>query len=192
MSKSWKAPASVFFTALAVIMMRNLSPVLRRRAAAAVVVATAVVWAAAFFAGRALQGDDATRFASADSESTTPADENTPVPGATPDTSKPDWDLPYRTVDAALPRYEQSVNGITIGPNTSMDDGGAYCEPGEAVETDPSTAAASAVLVRPQYLPANTVLRQQQIIQCRGTVVASWYDYAVPPARRHQGAPGGW
>lgn len=44
-----------------------------------------------------------------------PTADETPVPGATPDTTKPFWFIPYENQDRLAPRLHTTINGIEIG-----------------------------------------------------------------------------
>lgn len=44
-----------------------------------------------------------------------PIPEGTPVPGATPDKTRPDWYVPYWEAEQAAPRFRGNINGIELG-----------------------------------------------------------------------------
>lgn len=44
-----------------------------------------------------------------------PTADETPVPGATPDTTKPFWFIPYENQDRQAPKLQTTINGIEVG-----------------------------------------------------------------------------
>lgn len=87
--------------------------------------ATAVLFGVGFVGGQALdaerlwaQGDEPEPAATAEGEGDSwefPGPEVTPEPGATPDTTKPFWYIPYENAERMKPKVQGELNGITVG-----------------------------------------------------------------------------
>ena len=98
------------------------------------------VGVSAFTIVYATRGSDAVSQAQAPIEP--PAKDVTPPPGATPDTSKPFWHIPYINQDEKRPIFVGTLNGYTIDPAAPERTGLDVC-PGTGLEPlHPSTAAA--------------------------------------------------
>lgn len=81
-----------------------------------------------------------------------PGPEVTPVPGATPDTAQNWWYLPYQYEEDRLPRYDQVVAGIALGPRVAH---GAACQV-PLVPVSLEAVVGSLVEIRTPYLPEGT------------------------------------
>jgi len=129
-----------------------------------------------YFLGRAISGGEST---SAQAPHGTP----TPVPAgeelpALPDTSQPGWARPYVDREQRLPRYEQTISGITVGPDVDA----TLCPegiPAERVTYDATVA--SAVAIAPTYLPDNAkeTLESAIFTACDGTPYLATREYLV-------------
>jgi len=64
----------------------------------------------------------------------------TPVPGVTPDASRPESFLPYVDADNAKPRFVGELNGFTIDPSYPGRTSKGACPPGGFVYTEPAKA----------------------------------------------------
>jgi hypothetical protein len=105
-----------------------------------------------------------------------------------PDTSQPGWYRPYLEAERGKPRFDQVVNGITVGP-TAFARGVPTCPQG--LEDAPVTRAAGTPLqVEPAYLPEGA--REDgdaAAVVCQGVVAAAQrlYSVAADPARGSRG-----
>jgi hypothetical protein len=77
-------------------------------------VGAVLLFGVGYAGGRAL---DADRIWAGDeaSKATPPAEDATPEPGATPDTSEPFWYVPYENAEREKPDFSGELNGITVG-----------------------------------------------------------------------------
>jgi hypothetical protein len=151
--------------------------------ALAVVAVAVAVGGAAFAYGREWGSADSVASAgrpNVPAPETLPGPTDLPRPGATPDTSRPGWGLPYRNEDAAKPRFDQEFNGIKVGPTVKVASSG-ICKAGEAQYTTPAVGAASPLAMNIQSLPRNANLDRETVVQCKGTVVAVEREYAITP-----------
>ena len=136
-----------------------------------------------FAAGRAFFGSDEAVVASPPAAPSGPADVTplpTPRPADAIDTSRPGWGMPYIEADRALPRYDQVINGIRVGP-TAYPDLGAWCAPGQAQWVDPGEAAGTP-LALPGRFPVNGVPAHARAVRCGGTIVSSEVTIEILPA----------
>jgi len=103
---------------------------------------------------------------------TTPIPPNsTPGPSETPDTSKALWYVPWENQEAALPRYNQAIAGIELGPTVGS--GNVICSGG-----------LGSVIVEPTYLPAGSKPDpvESHASKCEnGVVAADEKHYSIPP-----------
>ncbi|MEJ5220522.1 MAG: hypothetical protein WHT63_00785 [Tepidiforma sp.] len=93
-----------------------------------------------------------------------------PAPGPTEtiDTSKPGWGLPYLDADKALPRYDQVINGIAVGPGAIHES--RWCVPGQAQWVD-AREADGTPLALPRSFPAGGVPGEARAVRCGDTIV---------------------
>ena len=121
--------------------------------------------------------------AAAGPDDTAPPFGATPAPGTTPDTTRPFWGLPYRTADEAKPRFDQTINGILVGPTVAEYDGSRFCPSRDGKLVSLADAAGPGA-IRPSYLPPGAVLEdfldRSHAIICEGTVLAAQADYVIP------------
>ncbi|MCA9831521.1 MAG: hypothetical protein R3B97_08565 [Dehalococcoidia bacterium] len=144
-----------------------------------------------FFVGRYLLADDSSARAIPAAAPSSEADVSpAPTPAASEpiDTSKPGWALAVLEGDKALPRFDQEVNGILVGP-TAPDEDSGLCH-----ENRPRWAElAEANAVSPGFipdlasLPATASIAEQKIVIC-GPVVNSAEVTIELPAGPDSGA----
>lgn len=156
----------------------------------------AAVAVGGFAAGRAFSGSDEAAVASPPAAPSGPADVTplpTPRPADAIDTSRPGWGMPYIEADRALPRYDQVINGIKVGP-TAYPDLGEWCAHGQATSVDPGEAAGTP-LALPERLPVSGVPAHARAVRCGGTIVSSEVTLEIPPspnARAEMAAGKSW
>jgi hypothetical protein len=149
-----------------------------RPLAVSVVVLGAGAFAASFLLGRELSDDGPAR-AQLPAPTEIPA-ESTALPGSTPDTTKPLWHVPFENAEKDLPRYDQTINGIKVGPTIS-DNGVRDCEPGEATAVrDLDSLATSNLAITPSFLPTGAVEGRHEASACRGKFVTHVVEYEIP------------
>ncbi|MFN0096436.1 MAG: hypothetical protein ACKVVT_16880 [Dehalococcoidia bacterium] len=109
-----------------------------------------------------------------------PGPEVTPEVGSRPDYSKPYWFVPYQNAENQKPRYDQTVNGIPIGPTVLQPEQQPCLAEGEAriASTDDNR---SSVGLKPSFLPKGAVLEESLASACGATVIAVSNRYFVPP-----------
>lgn len=108
-----------------------------------------------------------------------PGPEVTPVPGSTPDVTKPWWYVPYENEDFQKPRYEQTINGITVGPETPEPRG--PCTGASSVQDIPfEKTVGSPVEVNPAHLPKGATLILIEAVECDGIIAAAGLEYEFP------------
>ncbi len=83
-------------------------------------VALVAIVVGGFFIGRAIKGgparaQDPAVQADGPAHGSPPPGDSTPVPGATPDKSLPDWYIPYLNQERNEPKFQGQLNGITLG-----------------------------------------------------------------------------
>ncbi len=154
---------------------------IRTRRALIVAGVAAVVAVASFTFGRIYLAPDDPAVASpgeppSDPGAVTPLP--TPGPGDSIDTSKPGWTLPYLEADKALPRFDQVINGIAVGP-TARHTSGTWCTPGQAQWVDASEAEGTP-LALPKQLPAGGVATGARAVRCGDTIVHSEVTIEFP------------
>lgn len=136
------------------------------------------VFLGSFILGREFIGDDTVR-AQLPTPTEPPAD-STAVPGASPDTTNPLWHVPFENSEMNLPRQDQIINGIQVGPNVP-DSGVRDCEPGEAKAVqDLATLNGSDLAINPSFLPAGAVVGRHVASTCRGKPVTHVVEYEIP------------
>lgn len=145
--------------------------------------ASLVIFGAATFLGAFLVGRELSDDEPAQAEPPTPTEipsESTAVPGSTPDTTKALWHVPFENAEKDLPRYDQTINGIQVGP-TVADNGVRDCEPGEATAVkDLAALATSNLAINPGFLPAGAVVGRHEASACRGKFVTHVVEYEIP------------
>ncbi|MCL6644673.1 MAG: hypothetical protein K6U88_06800 [Dehalococcoidia bacterium] len=155
----------------------------------------AAVAVGGFTAGRAFFGSDEAAVASPGVAPSGSADVTplpTPQPADPIDTSRPGWGLPYIEADRALPRYDQVINGIKVGP-TAYPDLGEWCAHGQATSVDQGEAAGTP-LALPERLPVSGVPAHARAVRC-GTIVSSEVTIEIlrePNARPEMAAGKSW
>jgi hypothetical protein len=96
------------------------------------------------------------------------------------------WADPYYRAYAQLPRYEQTINGILIGPDVVP--GNGKCPPGSANYIDPETAQGTGVWFNPNYLPPDAFdgqdprIAETTAVECDGKVVSYRVTYGLRAA----------
>ena len=159
---------------------------LHRRAVRTAVVAAALLASAATVATFALSRDrdEIRRIAQDAGTSETPAGV---AKDELPDTSVPDWGLPFRDEEAAKPRYAETINGIRLVPPRG-DESVAVCKPGEAKHATRESGDGSVLAVRSEYLASSAQLDPAftEQIECAGRIVVLERFYVV---QHEPGAP---
>ena len=116
-------------------------------------------------------------------------------PVATP--RDPGWFLPLIEEDRAKPRFDQTINGITVGPTSSRR--GGPCEGLSGTSAEVSSGPydrdrAGQLRIEPKYLPAGTLTSDgvllQGLVVCRGVPASTSRLFEVP-ADRSTGRFGG-
>ncbi len=140
---------------------------LGRRTSIGAVLAVLVLGAAAFGLGRIAGSDDAATAQPGPVEP--PGPDVTPVPGSTPDTSKPFWYVPYDNANDKLARFDRTINGIQIGPSVQAAE--LHCE-----------ASPESMRIEPRFLPRGAILSEKdEQAKCGDeTYYALEYQYYVP------------
>ena len=134
-----------------------------------------ILAAASFIAGRQFGGSDT---AEADRPlDVPPGPEVVANPDQTPVTSVPFWYVPYQNAEDKLPRYEQVLNGIRIGPNVRHT--GLCSEPAQYATREQITG--STVEIKPEYLPPGTEVGTSSFMACAGHPAGTFIAYRVPP-----------
>lgn len=72
---------------------------------------------------------------------------------ANPDTTKQNWFVPYLDAERTKPMFDQTINGITVGPSAEHRPSVA-CKPGTARQAPLTEALTTPVTLTPKYLPA--------------------------------------
>jgi hypothetical protein len=151
---------------------------------AGVAVALAAL-AGGFLAGRAIFDDGPATGAPPGPPSS--AAEVTPLPTPSPgdeiDTSRPGWALAYLEADKLLPRYDQVINGIIVGPTAPGGESG-LCQPGEArwVRLEEAQRLDPAMARVPTRLPAGAILDRVMGIACGEHLISMEFTIVIPSA----------
>jgi hypothetical protein len=98
------------------------------------------------------------------------------------DPPEPFWWRSLADEDDARPRFDQVVNGFTIGPNVQTASS-ALCE-AAGVSSEfalPEDARGTDADFTPRYLPAEAELVSGEALACGGTIVGLMRTYWVPP-----------
>ncbi len=154
---------------------------------AAVAVALVAVAVLTFSVARQVRGMGGGQLAAAQPAQPTPP----PVPPgglpANPDTTKPWWHVPYLQAERAKPRFDQTINGITVGP-TSKQRGGPVCVPGSAQDVAIDQAAGTPVMLTPKYLPVGIAQSVASAVVCQvggaKQAIGTERQYWVEPDRK--------
>ena len=133
---------------------------------------------AAFWAGRSL-GERTP--AVADLAQTPVAEGATPEPGETPDPAHPETLIKWVNRDSSLPRLDQVVAGISVGPNAERG-GGPCMTKRPPVDLEFSRAAGSQVDIQPRFMPEGAELRTSGAVQCGDEVAIAEVFYRLPVA----------
>jgi hypothetical protein len=113
-------------------------------------------------------------------ETNLPGPDDTPLTGATPDTREPGWYIPYLNAERDKPRYDQTVNGIEVGP-TVEDPGTPDCEPGEPrPPTEEELAVASIALIDPEFAPEGAIRGLESSRACRDRLTRHRVEFEIP------------
>ncbi|GAB4326726.1 MAG: hypothetical protein Kow0010_09980 [Dehalococcoidia bacterium] len=156
----------------------------KRIHAAAITVAVALlVGVVGFTVTYALRGSD--EVSSAQQPRDTPEDP-TPAPSATPDTSRPNWYLPWLQADEAKPRFEGTLGGLRIfaSPESAPAEVSALelCPPDGFELVHPHEAIAAAAGAGPLSLeasdfgPGAVFPRLPDVWHCHGTAAVVVWD----------------
>lgn len=97
------------------------------------------------------------------------------------DTSRDGWALPYLAADRALARFDQVLNGISVGPSSRHTSSGV-CAPGDATWVNPDEAAGTSLEIRPSALPASAATGESKAVRCGSQIVHTEATYEVPTA----------
>jgi hypothetical protein len=98
-----------------------------------------------------------TPIATTTSGSPTPIPTSAEHPGLREPTSfGPGWDEPYREAYWANPQYDQTINGINVGPSVQPEDL-QHCPRGTGTLVDRKQAAGLPVSIEPTYLPPDAI-----------------------------------
>lgn len=155
-----------------------------------------VVAAGAFGVAREMKGGDAAHMAAAQPASPPQGPSTSPTPSArsleelptNPDTSQPNWYVPYLEAARKKPALNQTINGILVGPSAEHVPG-FICKPGTPHEVPLQEAAGTPVMIAPQYLPAGTTQSAGWATACETVsgekmIVSADVDYSVPSDQR--------
>jgi hypothetical protein len=107
----------------------------------------------------------------------------TPVPPgqelpAMPDTSQPGWASPYQAIEDAKSRYNQTIAGITVGPDVDS----TLC-PGPVTSERVAADAVRGTVVDfdPSYLPEGARLDGEIFATCGDVPSLATREYFIPP-----------
>jgi hypothetical protein len=104
----------------------------------------------------------------------------TPAPGETPNPRDPHSLIKWLSQDLDLPRYEQTIAGIRIGPNVLRT--GSPCEQTRPEAVEFTLAEGSRVWIDPAYLPAGARLAGSEAVRCGGEFAFAMLTYELPVA----------
>lgn len=105
----------------------------------------------------------------------------TPAPGETPDPTRPELLIKWVNQDAKLPRFDQRINGIEVGPTVQRR--GGPCETQRPpVQVDFDQSRGTRVEISPRFLPAGATIRSTLAIMCGQEVAFAEVVYALPVA----------
>lgn len=87
------------------------------------------------------------------------------------DTTRPGWALDYRAADAELPRYDQVINGIPVGPDAKLTPA-TFCPQGASrwVTVDEAAAADPAFVTPLDAVPDGAVIERYRAVECAGVI----------------------
>lgn len=102
------------------------------------------------------------------------------------DTSQPGWDLPYLQTWREKPRFEQTINGIRIGPGVEVQ--GLICDSSAPARAElPGFEAGTPLEIRPSYVPAGARILPPQnhpgaFVSCGGRPAVTSLEIALAAA----------
>ena len=102
------------------------------------------------------------------------SDSVTPVSGATPDRSQPNWYVPYLNRDRDLPKFSGTINGILIGDSARPATGPSACATTPSVLVGDQSATAlstSALAIRNESLQGVKASSDVVATLCGGQVI---------------------
>ncbi len=105
----------------------------------------------------------------------------TPSSGDGIDTSRAGWGLAYLAADKELPRFDQRINGIAVGPTSSHASAG-LCEQGAAQWVSAAAANGTPLAVNPDWLPNGAVTGDAKAVRCGAAIVHTEAAFEIPPA----------
>ncbi len=148
-----------------------------------------------FIMVRELRGEDTNRVAAAQPAPLGQSQPASPTPSSVasanlptnPDTTKPGWHMPYLEASRGKPAFDQTVNGITVGPSAEHRFS-VTCEPGTAHQVpidQVDQAAAGPLMITAKYQPAGTVRFEAVATVCQTAgnqkaVVAMDVGFTIP------------
>ena len=156
-----------------------------------------VLSASGFIVGRWVLGLD-----SAEADPSVPADKagsgprevppgpnETPVPGSTPDTTRPFWYVPYENQDRLTPKFHGTINGIEVGRAS----GPAPSCAGVSIKPDFDVVRGTAFQIQVSALPKGVSLSgPPRIAQCPdGRLIWLTFDLNVASGTAGANAGGG-
>ncbi len=104
----------------------------------------------------------------------------TPLPGETPDPSNPESLVMWLNRDSVLPRVDQVVAGIAVGPGVERS--GGPCVSAAPVDIEFREARGSRVDIVANYLPAGAELESSIAVRCGSVVAFAVLSYRLPIA----------
>lgn len=134
----------------------------------------AVVGISAYFGGSAFKVDGAAVEARGAGSPASSTQTDSP---ANPDTTQPFWYVSYLNEDAAMPRFDQVINSIRVGPNV-VHDGGPPCPTGARLVDE--SVADGTPLETPIH-PEHGQVQHHDTIACGDVVVAHEIEYYDEP-----------
>ena len=102
------------------------------------------------------------------------SDSVTPVSGATPDRSQPNWYVPYLNRDRDLPKFSGTINGILVGDSARPATGPSACATTPSVLVGDQSATAlstSALAIRNESLQGVKASSDVVATLCGGQVI---------------------
>ena len=92
----------------------------------------------------------------------------------------PFWWVAIFNEDAQKPRFNQEINGITVGPDEAL--AATFCTSKTSQWADPEKAKGTAVDFHPSYLPAGVKVAasEPEVVECGSSVFSVLRYYDVP------------
>lgn len=109
------------------------------------------------------------------------ASENQPPVGNTLSTAETDWQAyaaSLEQADQTKPRYAQTNNGITIGPQVREDDG--RCTSGAGRYIDVEATKSTDIDIVPRWLPRGSTVREDTALACGDLLRGRSIEYGLP------------